>query len=126
MKAIRSAKVLLAATIVIICMLMAASYAAQRSDNSYEVVVGPQKSDMQRMIEAYERLSTQYLTLVQDNLAMMADHDARILEKLTALEKKVDLLNQRLDSMNQVSAAKAPAIQPAPASEQSTAADVKY
>jgi GTP-binding protein EngB required for normal cell division len=83
------------AAVVLISIWMASSFAA---NNSYEVSVGPQKSDMQRMIDAYERLSTQYLVVVQDNLAHMAHQDRQILERLAAIEKKLDLLSQKLDT----------------------------
>lgn len=75
---------------------IAVSGAAERSNRQYEVEVGPYKSDMVRMIEAYERLSSQYLTLVQQNLSHMAAADREILDKLTAIDKKLDDLSSRL------------------------------
>jgi outer membrane murein-binding lipoprotein Lpp len=92
-------KMLILAAVVLVSVWFAAGYAAQRSDNSYEVVVGPQKSDMQRMIEAYERLSAQYLIVVQDNMTFMANQDRQILEKLTVLEKKIDALTEKVDAL---------------------------
>lgn len=90
----RKSQVLILTAVVLVSVWMASSFAA----NSYDVVVGPQKSDMQRMIEAYERLSAQYLVVVQDNLALMANQDRLILEKLSTLEKKLDILAQQLDA----------------------------
>lgn len=68
-------------------------------DRDYIVAVEPQKSDTVRMIEAYERLSSQYLTLVQQNLVQMASTDRDILDKLAAIEKKLDALSVRLDRL---------------------------
>lgn len=62
----------------------------------YFVAVESTKSDTVRMIEAYERLSSQYLTLVQQNLSQMAAADRDILSKLDAIEKKLDDLAVRL------------------------------
>ena len=59
--------------------------------------VGEQKSDMARMVEAYEKLSAQYLLMVQQNLSMMATTDQQIVTKLDALDKKMDELDKKLD-----------------------------
>lgn len=64
-------------------------------------VVGPQKSDMQRMIEAYENLSAQYLALVQQNLTLMAEQDRQILAKLENMETKIDALTAQVDKLQQ-------------------------
>ena len=69
---------------------------AERSRREYEVVVPPFKSDMERMIEAYERLSDQYLSLVQNQLQRMDADQGRILAKLESIEKKLDLLSKKL------------------------------
>ncbi len=73
----------------------ALTYAAEKT-HEYEIAVEPYKSDTVRMIEAYERLSSQYLTLVQQNLSQMAAADRDILTKLTSIEKKLDDLSTRL------------------------------
>jgi len=78
--------------------------AADRS-RDYIVAVEPQKSDTVRMIEAYERLSSQYLTLVQQNLVQMAAADRDILSKLTAIENKLDDLSKRLTRLEASSSA---------------------
>ncbi|MHC4551977.1 MAG: hypothetical protein ACYSUT_04310 [Planctomycetota bacterium] len=75
--------------------------------------VGEQKSDMARMVEAYERLSSQYLSMVQQNLAMMATSDQQILNKLDSLEAKIDELDEKLDT---VIAQTAPKTKPEPIS----------
>lgn len=118
-------KMLALATVVLVSVWIAASYAAdrstQRSNNSYEVIVGEQKSDMQRMIEAYERLSEQYLVVVQDNLALMANQDRQILERLAVIEKKLDLLAEKLNA----SQAPAPASSAAQPAKQPVTSDVQ-
>ncbi|NLW83287.1 MAG: hypothetical protein GXY41_02615 [Phycisphaerae bacterium] len=72
--------------------------ASERS-REYFVAVEPQKSDTVRMIEAYERLSSQYLTLVQQNLAQMAAVDRELLAKLDSIETKLDALAVRLSRL---------------------------
>ncbi len=59
--------------------------------------VGEQKTDMARMVEAYEKLSSQYLSMVQQNLTMMSADDQQILNKLNDLEKKIDALTEKVD-----------------------------
>ena len=66
---------------------------------SYDVVVEPQKSDTVRMIEAYERLSDQYLQLVQTNLVMMAQNDQQIMQKLDKIEQKIDVLTKKIEAL---------------------------
>jgi sensor histidine kinase YesM len=66
---------------------------------SYEYVVGPQQTDMGRMIQAYENLSTQYLSLVQQNLTLMAQRDQQMLTKMSSMEKKIDQLNTKIDEL---------------------------
>ena len=66
--------------------------AAETKTKEYEIAVEPYKSDTVRLIEAYERLSEQYLTLVQQNLAMMAAADRQILDRLDKIEAKIDAL----------------------------------
>lgn len=112
-----NAKMLVLSTAILVSVWFAATYAAQRDPqrtaNSYEVIVGEQKSDMQRMIEAYERLSEQYLVVVQDNLALMANQDRLILEKLTELEKKLDAMALKMESQHPSAGAPQPTKQPA-------------
>ena len=88
--------VLLAVVVAAGGVWVAFSSAAERTSREYEVAVGPYKSDTARMIEAYERLSSQYLTLVQQNLSHMAAADREILDKLTAIDKKLDEMSARL------------------------------
>jgi TolA-binding protein len=68
-----------------------------RSSREYEVVVPPIKSDMERMVEAYERLSDQYLTLVQNQLQRMDADQRMILQKLESIEKKLDELSKKVE-----------------------------
>ncbi|MCE5186204.1 MAG: hypothetical protein LLF76_08785 [Planctomycetaceae bacterium] len=123
MNSFRPWKMFVVIAALLLCVWIAVPYAAQRpvrsDNNSYDVIVGPQKSDMQRMIEAYERLSEQYLVVVQDNLALMANQDKLILEKLSNLEKQVDLLSQKLDAMQSGASARSAA------AEQQKTADVQ-
>jgi len=115
----RKSQMLILAAAVLISVWMASSFAA----NSYDVIVGPQKSDMQRMIEAYERLSTQYLVVVQDNLALMANQDRLILEKLTTLEKKLDILTQKLEASQKQAVSEAKTVS---SQEQTAKTSVNY
>ena len=101
-------------TIAILCLLaIAAGWLAlaraagdrpprppERPSREYEVIVPPYQSDMARMVGAYERLSDQYLTLVQQSLAGMDENDRMILRKLESLEKKLDELSKKVDSLN--------------------------
>lgn len=81
-------------------------------DNSYHrggalvVTSGEQKTDMARMVEAYERLSSQYLTMVQQNLSMMSNNDQQILNKLNDLEKKMDELTKKVEIIQEQTAPK--------------------
>jgi len=79
-------------------LLVSSGRAADRS-REYVVAVDPQKSDTVRMIEAYERLSSQYLNLVQHNLVQMAAANRDILDKLNAIEKKLDDIADRLSRL---------------------------
>jgi hypothetical protein len=72
---------------------------AATGSREYEVVVPAAKSDAQRMIEAYERLSDQYLTLVQNQLVQMAGADRDILTRLERMEKKIDDLAAKIDAL---------------------------
>lgn len=85
--------------------LIAVGKAAERKSTQYEVAVEAQKSDLVRMIEAYERLSSQYLALVQEHLMQMSTTHRHILEKLDMLEKKLDRLETALLSAQPAKAA---------------------
>lgn len=95
----------LSAVLIVLCLaglligMLASAHAAETS-TELEISVPQYKSDTVRMIEAYERLSDQYLKLVQHQLNNMDITDQRILQKLETLEKKVDALNAKLDAMN--------------------------
>jgi hypothetical protein len=73
--------------------------AAEVSTKEYEISVPAMKSDTQRMIEAYERLSDQYLSLVQTQLSGMAASDRDILTRLDRIERKLDDLSAKLDTL---------------------------
>jgi hypothetical protein len=89
--------------IVILCAtwISAANFSSDNKDKEYTYVVGPQKSDMQRMIEAYEKLSAQYLTLVQQHLQLMAAQDQQILTQLQTMEKKIDALTEQVNQLKE-------------------------
>jgi len=87
--------------------------AGQTSAREYEVVVPAAKSDTQRIIEAYERLSDQYLSLVQNQLTLMAANNRDVLTRLERMEKKLDDLSAKIDAI-QKSAAPASPLQPLP------------
>jgi hypothetical protein len=81
------------------------------SSREYEVtVVGEAKSDTQRIIEAYERLSDQYLSLVQNQLVLMATNDRDVQTRLERIEKKLDDLSVKIDAMQKTTPP--PAIKP--------------
>jgi transcription initiation factor IIF auxiliary subunit len=97
MQWIRNHKTLIGVGTVLIAGWITVSYAAERS---VEIYATPEyKSDTARMVEAYERLSTQYLSLVQQNLSQMNQTDQQILTKLAEIEKKIDLLTEKVDAL---------------------------
>jgi len=69
------------------------------TSREYEVVVGGAKSDTQRIIEAYERLSDQFVSLVQSQLVQMATNNRDIATRLERMEKKLDDLSAKIDAM---------------------------
>ncbi len=82
--------------------------------------VGEQKSDMARMVEAYESLSSRYLSMVQQNLSMMSNTDQQILNKLDSLEKKIDELGKKI---NVIAEQTAPKTKPRPIGDNAKARD---
>lgn len=78
--------------------------AGQTSTREYEVVVPEAKSDTQRIVEAYERLSDQYLSLVQNQLTLMAANNRDILTRLERMEKKLDDLSAKIDAIQKPAA----------------------
>jgi hypothetical protein len=80
----------------------------------YEVVVPAAKSDTQRMIEAYERLSDQYLVLVQNQLVQMASGDRDMLARLERIEKKIDALTAKIDALQKSAPIPMPPVPPTP------------
>lgn len=69
------------------------------TSREYEVVVPEAKSDTQRVIDAYERLSDQFLSLVQSQLVQMATNNRDIATRLERMEKKLDELSVKIDAM---------------------------
>ncbi len=104
MQVIRKYKSLIVVCAAVLAIWMVQSNAAERSPkrttNEYQFSVGEYKSDMARMVEAYEKLSSEYLSVVQQNLSMMSFNDQQILNKLTAMEKKLDALTQKVDALS--------------------------
>lgn len=97
MQWIRSHKILLGVGTVLIAGWITVSYAAERNVEVYATT--DYKSETTRMVEAYERLSTQYLSLVQQNLSQMNQTDQQIMTKLAEIEKKIDLLTEKVDAL---------------------------
>lgn len=97
MQWIRNHKALLGMGIVLVAGWITVSYAADRDVEVYTST--NYKSDTARMVEAYEKLSSQYLSLVQQNLAQMNQTDQQVLTKLAEIEKKIDLLTQKVDAL---------------------------
>lgn len=82
--------------------------AVSEKSREYNITVPEYKSDTVRMIEAYERLSDQYLTLVQRHLLGMDSADQAILQKLESLEKKLDEVSQKIDRLTPAAPAQQP------------------
>lgn len=106
MRTIQRHKVMVFCGLVVVLLaawMWASSYGTDRPTKTREntYIVGPQKSDMQRLIEAYESLSSQYLTLVQQNLQLMASQDQQILTKLDNMEKKLDALTAEVKKLKE-------------------------
>ena len=104
MRTIQKHKVMVFCGLIVILFaawIIAADYTSDRTRATREntFIVGPQKSDMQRLIEAYESLSSQYLTLVQQNLQLMASQDQQILTKLENMEQKIDALTKEVNKL---------------------------
>lgn len=85
--------------LLIVFVFIASTIAERVTTREYEVTVPAVKSDTQRMIEAYERLSDQYLSLVQNQLNGMAANNHDILVRLDRIEKKLDELSAKVASM---------------------------
>ena len=86
--------------ILVVCVVafwMGGSFAAEKEIQVY--TTGEYKTDMVRMVEAYEKLSTQYLSVVQQNLAQMNQTDQQVLNKLAEIEKKIDILTEKVDAL---------------------------
>jgi hypothetical protein len=97
--------------------------AAEISTNEYEISVPAMKTDTQRLIEAYERLSDQYLSLVQSQLVGMAAADRDIMTRLDRIERKLDDLSTKVDTLLKPAPAPAPlpaAPSQAPAAKEDT------
>ena len=97
MHRIRNYSVLFAVCAVVVAFWMGGSYAAEKEVQVY--TTGEYKTDMARMVEAYEKLSTQYLSVVQQNLAQMNQADQQVLKKLVEIEKKIDVLTEKVNAL---------------------------
>jgi hypothetical protein len=89
------------------------------TSREYEVVVPEAKSDTQRVIAAYERLSDQFLSLVQSQLVQMAANNRDIETRLERMEKKLDDLSVKIDAMQK------PAAEPIPPKSTAVPTEVK-
>lgn len=101
MRTIQKHKVMVFCGLIVIlsaAWICASDYSSEKT-KEHTYIVGPQKSDMQRMIEAYEKLSSQYLTVVQQNLTLMASQDQQILTKLQSMENKIDALTAEVKEL---------------------------
>ena len=85
--------------LLVVFVFIASTIAERATTREYEVTVPAVKSDTQRMIEAYERLSDQYLSLVQNQLNGMAANNHDILVRLDRIEKKLDDLSAKVDAI---------------------------
>jgi TolA-binding protein len=102
-------------------VFIASTIAERGTTREYEVTVPAVKSDTQRMIEAYERLSDQYLSLVQNQLNGMTANNRDILVRLDRIEKKLDELSAKVVAMKPAEvappAASAKPVEPAASAE---------
>jgi TolA-binding protein len=85
--------------LLVVFVFIASTIAERVTTREYEVTVPAVKSDTQRMIEAYERLSDQYLSLVQNQLNGMTANNRDILVRLDRIEKKLDDLSAKVASL---------------------------
>lgn len=90
--------------IVLFGWLASANAEKVSTSREYEVVVGEAKSDTQRILEAYERLSDQFISLVQNQLVQMATNNRDIDTRLERMEKKLDDLSAKIDTMQKPAA----------------------
>lgn len=103
-------------------LLAAFVYTASAQRREYDVyTVEPYKSDIAHLVEAYERLSDQYLSLVQHQLKNMDLADREIIGRLQALERKIDDLAAKVDKLTPA----APPASDTPASQDTPAAAAK-
>ncbi|MGH2270886.1 hypothetical protein ACQ9LF_03725 [Anaerohalosphaeraceae bacterium U12dextr] len=82
--------------LLVVFIFITSTIAERTTTREYEVTVPAVKTDTQRIIEAYERLSDQYLSLVQNQLNGMTANHRDILVRLDRIEKKLDELSSRL------------------------------
>ncbi len=82
--------------LLVVFIFITSTIAERTTTREYEVTVPAVKSDTQRMIDAYERLSDQYLSLVQNQLNGMTANNRDILVRLDRIEKKLDDLSSRM------------------------------
>jgi hypothetical protein len=101
---------------------LASGNAEQVSTREFEVVVPEAKSDTQRVIAAYERLSDQFLSLVQSQLVQMASNNRDIETRLERMEKKLDELSVKIDAMQKPAA---PAVEVKTVKPAASAVEVK-
>ena len=109
--------------LLVVFVFIASTIAERATTREYEVTVPAVKSDTQRMIEAYERLSDQYLSLVQNQLNGMAANNRDILVRLDRIEKKLDDLSAKVAAMKPANVA--PPAAPAKAAEPAVSAEAK-
>ncbi|MBN2513339.1 MAG: hypothetical protein JXB18_10405 [Sedimentisphaerales bacterium] len=109
--------------LLIVFVFIASTIAERVTTREYEVTVPAVKSDTQRMIEAYERLSDQYLSLVQNQLNGMSANNRDILVRLDRIEKKLDELSAKVASMKPADLT--PPAAPAKPAEPAASAELK-
>ena len=108
------------------CCWLSSGSAADISTEEYEISVPAMKSDTQRMVEAYERLTDQYLSLVQNQLTGMAASNRDVLARLDRIERKLDDLSAKFDALQKPVPAPVPAASAVPATntEKPTAKEI--
>jgi len=89
-----------------------------------EITVPEYKSDIARVLDAYERLMDQYITLTQNNMSLTRTELSVVNRKLDAMDRKLSQLSDQLDAIRKaLSMETSPQPQQNPADPVSTQAD---
>ncbi len=108
-------KSLLAAVAAVICCVIAVLFSTSihGSQNTYElrpqVAIGEHKTDIVRVVDAYERLMDRYLDLTERNSAMIATDIRNIAVRLDSIDSTLAELSARTARIEKALGIKQPA-----------------